>query len=58
MRVQTNHITKREFHEMKKKMLLVLAAAVMVIGSVCTPIVAHADGGPLPDCKPGTTCKP
>ena len=44
---------------MKRKMLLVLAAAIMLSGTLSTPTIVRADGDPGPNCSPnGSLCKP
>jgi hypothetical protein len=42
-----------------KKMLLVLAGTLMLLGALSTPTLSSADGGPRSgDCPPTQMCKP
>lgn len=42
-----------------KRILLVVAAALMFLNTLVTPIVAHADGGGLGgNCGGNSVCKP
>jgi hypothetical protein len=42
-----------------KRILFVVAAAVMFLNTLVIPVVAHADGQPtVPNCPPNQMCKP
>jgi hypothetical protein len=42
-----------------KRMLLLLAAAVLFLNTMVVPTVAHADGGPLGGgCSGQSSCRP
>jgi hypothetical protein len=44
-----------------KRMLLVLSAAILFLGTLAAPSVVRADGGPGnggSTCQPPTICKP
>jgi hypothetical protein len=43
---------------MKNRIILILAAAVMLLGSLSIPTIVRADGNPNPNCNPGQFCKP
>lgn len=41
-----------------KRLVLFFAGALLLAGALCSPIQVNADGGPMPHCIPGQTCKP
>jgi len=42
----------------KKRILLAVAAAVILLGSLSAPVLVRADGTPDPNCPTKTLCKP
>ena len=53
-----NPNSHRSLTAMKRKMLLVLAAAIMLLGTLSTPTIVRADGTPDPNCPTAKMCKP
>jgi hypothetical protein len=42
-----------------KRLLLILATALLLTGALSNPTILKADGGPGPNCSPdGRMCKP
>jgi hypothetical protein len=41
-----------------KRILLVVAAALMLLNTLVIPAVVHADGTPTTNCGGNTICKP
>jgi len=42
----------------KKRILLAVAAALVLLGSLSAPTLVRADGTPDPSCPTKTLCKP